>query len=76
MGWDLKEINLPINESNDLGTKMASEEITGSEPTPIGVMRLSARQHSSNIPRCQNRQGCNKTDANSQEQGAVLHRAS
>jgi hypothetical protein len=31
-----------------------------------------ARQHNSNIPRCQNCQGAEKTDGNSQEQAAVL----
>jgi hypothetical protein len=33
----------------------------------------SARQHSKNITRCQNSQDNEKTDANSQEQGAILH---
>jgi hypothetical protein len=33
----------------------------------------SARQHNGNVSRCQNSQGTEKTDGNSQEQAAVLH---
>jgi hypothetical protein len=41
-----------------------------SSPSP------SARHHHGNIPRCENSQGPEKTDGNSQEQAAVWHLAS